>query len=52
MDKRLYFSGRSGEQKYVQMVAYLFELGYDLAIGRFTIYPTAQASKESMWVNV
>ena len=33
---RLHFSGRSGEQKYVQMVAYLFELGYDLAIGRFS----------------
>ena len=30
----LSFSGRTLEQKYMQMVAYLFELGYDLAIGR------------------
>ena len=28
------FSERTLEQKYMQMVAYLFELGYDLAIGR------------------
>jgi hypothetical protein len=26
------FSGKSGEQKYMTMIAYLFELGYDLAI--------------------
>jgi len=26
------FSGKSGEKKYLQMIAYLFELGYDLAI--------------------
>jgi hypothetical protein len=28
----LNFRGKSGEQKYMQMVAYLFELGYDLAL--------------------
>jgi hypothetical protein len=26
------FSGKSGEEKYMQMIAYLFELGYDLAV--------------------
>ena len=26
--------GKSGEQKYMQMAAYLFELGYDLALAK------------------
>jgi hypothetical protein len=28
------FQGKSGEQKYMQMAAYLFELGYDLALAK------------------
>jgi hypothetical protein len=28
------FLGKSGEQKYMQMAAYLFELGYDLALAK------------------
>ena len=29
---KLNFTGKSGEQKYMQISAYLFELGYDLAL--------------------
>ncbi len=30
----LNFRGKTGEQKYMQMAAYLFELGYELALAR------------------
>ena len=31
--RQMQFNGKIGERKFMQMVAYLFELGYDLAIG-------------------
>jgi hypothetical protein len=30
----LNFRGKTGDQKYMQMAAYLFELGYELALAR------------------
>ena len=30
----LNFRGKQGDQKYMQMAAYLFELGYELALAR------------------
>ena len=30
----LNFRGKTGEKKYMQMAAYLFELGYELALAR------------------